>query len=372
MEQNRTAEIQTLRKRIEEMRTYLRIEQKRAQAKELEEQSAQPGFWDNQEQAQKIMRQVSDLRADINEYDLCVSVLEDAEIANELASANEDPEMEKELENALTELAKRADNLEFSSWFDGEFDHSDCIVTINPGQGGLEAQDWTRMLFEMYQRYCESKNFKLTINHVVPGEAIGLDRATFTVSGRNAYGMLKGEQGTHRLVRISPTDAKKRRHTTFGGVEVLPVIDDDIDLNIDEKDLRIDVYHASGHGGQGVNTTDSAVRITHIPTNTVVTCQNERSQLQNKECAMRILRSRLYELEKKKRAETLDDLRDSGDISWGNQIRNYVLYPYQLVKDLRSDIETGNVDAVLGGDLDQFIIGYHRWRVSLQAKAADK
>ena len=372
MEQNRTAEIQTLRKRIEEMCTYLRIEQKRAQAKELEEQSAQPGFWDNQEQAQKIMRQVSDLRADVNEYDLCVSVLEDAEIANELASANEDPEMEKELENALIELAKRADNLEFSSWFDGEFDHSDCIVTINPGQGGLEAQDWTRMLFEMYQRYCESKNFKLTINHVVPGEAIGLDRATFTVSGRNAYGMLKGEQGTHRLVRISPTDAKKRRHTTFGGVEVLPVIDDDIDLNIDEKDLRIDVYHASGHGGQGVNTTDSAVRITHIPTNTVVTCQNERSQLQNKECAMRILRSRLYELEKKKRAETLDDLRDSGDISWGNQIRNYVLYPYQLVKDLRSDIETGNVDAVLGGDLDQFIIGYHRWRVSLQAKAADK
>ncbi len=369
MEQTGTAEIQTLKKRVEEMRDYLHIEQKRAQAKELEEKSTQPGFWDKQEKAQQIMRQAADLRADVNEYDACVSVLEDAEIAYELASTNKDLEMQKELEYALTELAKRADALEFSSWFDGRFDHSDCIVSINPGQGGLEAQDWTRMLFEMYQKYCESKNFKLTINHVVPGEAIGLDRATFTVSGRNAYGMLKSEQGTHRLVRISPTDAKKRRHTTFGGVEVLPVIGDEVQVDIDEKDLRIDVYHASGHGGQGVNTTDSAVRITHIPTGTVVTCQNERSQLQNKACAMKILRSRLYELEQKKRAETLDDLRDSGDISWGNQIRNYVLYPYQLVKDLRSNIETTNVDAVLNGDLDEFIIGYHRWRVANQKNA---
>ena len=370
MEQNRTTEIQTLKKRIEKMHDYLHIEQKRSQAAEFEKASAQPNFWDNQEKAQKIMRQASDLRADVNDYDACVSVLEDAEVANELALANKDSEIQEELESTLKELTKQADALEFSSWFNAKFDHSDCIVTINPGQGGLEAQDWTQMLFDMYKRYCENKSWKLTINHIVPGEAIGLDRATFTVSGRNAYGMLKSEQGTHRLVRISPTDAKKRRHTTFAGVEVLPVIGNDVEVNIDEKDLRIDVYHSSGHGGQGVNTTDSAVRITHIPTNTVVTCQNERSQLQNKACAMGILRSRLYELEQKKRAEALDDLRDDGDISWGNQIRNYVLYPYQLVKDLRSGIETSNVDAVLGGDLDEFVIGYHRWRVSLQAENA--
>lgn len=238
-------------------------------------------------------------------------------------------------------------------------------MTINPGQGGLEAQDWTEMLFRMYTRYAERKNWKVTVNDAPAGEAIGLDRATFTVSGHNAYGMLKSEQGVHRLVRISPTDAKKRRQTTFGGVEVLPVLPDDIEVEIDEGDLRIDVYHSSGHGGQGVNTTDSAVRITHLPTGIVVTCQNERSQLQNKATAMGILRSKLYELEQEKRANELDELRGpKHEISFGNQIRNYVLYPYQMVKDLRSGVETGNVDAVFDGDIDEFVVGYHQWRVS--------
>ena len=221
------------------------------------------------------------------------------------------------------------------------------------------------MLFRMYLRYCDRRKWKVDINDAPVAEVIGIDRATFTVSGKNAYGMLRAEQGVHRLVRISPTDAKKRRQTTFAGVEVLPVLPQEIEVDIDPNDLRIDVYHASGPGGQGVNTTDSAVRITHLPTGTVVTCQNERSQLQNKAFAMNVLRSRLYELEKAKRDEELDELRGpKHEISFGNQIRNYVLYPFQLVKDTRTGIETGKVDSVLtDGDLDEFIIGYHRWNV---------
>jgi peptide chain release factor 2 len=221
------------------------------------------------------------------------------------------------------------------------------------------------MLFHMYQRYCERRGWKVDVNDAPPAEVIGLDRATFTVSGKNAYGMLRAEQGVHRLVRISPTDAKKRRQTTFAGVEVLPVLPDDIEVEIDQNDLRIDVYHASGPGGQGVNTTDSAVRITHLPTGTVVTCQNERSQLQNKAAAMQILKSRLFEMERERRAAELEELRGpKHDISFGNQIRNYVLYPFQLVKDTRTGLETGNVDAVLkDGDLDAFVIAYHRWSV---------
>lgn len=222
------------------------------------------------------------------------------------------------------------------------------------------------MLFKMYLAYCARRGWKVDVGDAPAAEVIGIDRATFTVSGKNAFGMLRAEQGVHRLVRISPTDAKKRRQTTFAGVEVLPVLPEDIDVQINQEDLRIDVYHASGHGGQGVNTTDSAVRITHLPTGIVVTCQNERSQLQNKAFAMNVLRSKLYEMEREKREAELDELRGpKHDISWGNQIRNYVLYPFQLVKDTRTGEETGNTDAVLReGDLDPFIAAYHRWAVS--------
>ena len=283
----------------------------------------------------------------------------------ELADETGDEDLLAEASSIAAALEDDLSELELSSWFTDELDHGDAIVTITPGQGGLEAQDWCEMLFRMYQRYCDRRGWKVTVNDAEPGEVIGLDRATFTVSGKNAYGMLRAEQGVHRLVRISPTDAKKRRQTTFAGVEVLPVLPDDVEVEIDPNDLRIDVYHASGHGGQGVNTTDSAVRITHLPTGIVVTCQNERSQLQNKAFAMSVLRSRLYEMELARRAEELDELRGpKHDIGFGNQIRSYVLYPYQLVKDLRTGVETGNVDAVLqDGDLDEFVVGYHRWAV---------
>ena len=219
------------------------------------------------------------------------------------------------------------------------------------------------MLFKMYMKYCQRRGWKVTINDCPAAEVIGIDRATFTVEGKDAFGMLRAEAGVHRLVRISPTDDKKRRQTTFAGVEVIPVLPDDIDIEISPDDIRVDVYHASGPGGQGVNTTDSAVRVTHFPSGIVVTCQNERSQIQNKAACMQILKARLYEIELEKRAVALDEIRGpKTTIGFGNQIRSYVLYPYQMVKDLRTGVETSNVEAVLDdGDLDPFVIGYHRW-----------
>ena len=311
------------------------------------------------------MTQLASLRDDVAGIDRAKEKLGDAEAAFELGTELEDQASLDESQALAVSLEKDLSELELSSWFTDELDHGDAIVTIKPGQGGLESQDWCEMLFRMYLKDCDRRGWKVDINDAPVAEVIGLDRATFTVSGKNAYGMLRAEQGVHRLVRISPTDDKKRRQTSFAGVEVLPVLPEDIEVDIDPNDLRIDVYHASGPGGQGVNTTDSAVRITHIPTGTVVTCQNERSQLQNKAAAMNILRSRLYEIEKEKREAELDELRGpKREISFGNQIRSYVLYPYQLIKDLRTGAETGNVESVLSdGDLDQFIIAYHRWVV---------
>ena len=357
--------LQALAERLSEVEGYLHLIEKRQQISELEAESARPNFWDDAEAAQKIMTQLASLRDDVAGIDRAKEKLGDAEAAFELGTELGDQASLDESQALAASLEKDLSELELSSWFTDELDHGDAIVTIKPGQGGLEAQDWCEMLFRMYLKYCDRRGWKVDINDAPVAEVIGLDRATFTVSGKNAYGMLRAEQGVHRLVRISPTDDKKRRQTSFAGVEVLPVLPEDIEVAIDPNDLRIDVYHASGPGGQGVNTTDSAVRITHIPTGTVVTCQNERSQLQNKAAALNILRSRLYEIEKKKREAELDELRGpKREISFGNQIRSYVLYPYQLIKDLRTGAETGNVESVLSdGDLDQFIIAYHRWVV---------
>lgn len=357
--------LQALAERLSEVEGYLHLIEKRQQISELEAESARPNFWDDAEAAQKIMTQLASLRDDVAGIDRAKEKLGDAEAAFELGTELGDQASLDESQALAASLETDLSELELSSWFTDELDHGDAIVTIKPGQGGLEAQDWCEMLFRMYLKYCDRRGWKVDINDAPVAEVIGLDRATFTVSGKNAYGMLRAEQGVHRLVRISPTDDKKRRQTSFAGVEVLPVLPEDIEVAIDPNDLRIDVYHASGPGGQGVNTTDSAVRITHIPTGTVVTCQNERSQLQNKAAAMNILRSRLYEIEKEKREAELDELRGpKREISFGNQIRSYVLYPYQLIKDLRTGTETGNVESVLSdGDLDQFIIAYHRWVV---------
>ena len=361
MDKELTSHVSTVADRVQAAHAYLHIDERMAELAELEKVIASPTFWDDPPHAQSVSKQASALRDTIAAYDAVASQLEDARCALELAS--EDESFAEEAAQTLDALDARLDALEVESWFSGRFDAGDAILTINPGQGGLEAQDWAEMLFTMYSRYVEGRGWKLTVLDVVPGEGIGIDRATIQVEGRNAYGMLRSENGVHRLVRISPTDLKKRRQTTFASVEVLPVLPDDVEVSLDPADVRVDVYRASGPGGQCVNTTDSAVRLTHLPTGLVVTCQNQKSQLQNKEAAFRVLRARLYELEQRKRAEEIEELRgERMENSFGSQIRNYVLYPYQMVKDLRSGVETGNVDAVLkDGDLDQFVIGYHRW-----------
>ena len=356
-------DLEKVAQRVEAAHGYLHIDERAAELAKLDEEIAQPGFWDDASHAQSVSKQASVLRDTIAEYDEAAALLDDARAAFDLAS--EDELFAEEASAALDKLDELLDALEISSWFSERFDGGDAILTVNPGSGGLEAQDWTDMLYRMYVRYAEKKDWKVTVLDVVPGEGIGLDKATIQIEGRNAFGMLKSESGVHRLVRISPTDDKKRRHTTFAGVEVLPVLPDDIEVDLNPADVRVDVYRSSGPGGQCVNTTDSAVRLTHIPTNIVVTCQNEKSQLQNKEAAFRVLKAKLYEREEQKRQEELAELRgDRMDNTFGSQIRNYVLYPYQMVKAVRSGIETGNVDAVLDGELDEFVIGYHRWRVS--------
>ncbi|WP_417046344.1 peptide chain release factor 2 [Enorma massiliensis] len=372
-EESITAEaLDALAARLDEVEVYLHLDEKRERAAELERQSAQPGFWDDAEHARAVMAELSAARDDVKAVEDARSELADARAALELAGEmGDDPEatgLVAEAASTAEVLGCSIDQLELTSWFTGEFDHGDAIVTIKPGQGGLEAQDWTFMLFKMYMKYCARHGWKVTVNDCPAAEQIGIDRATFTVEGKDAFGMLRAEAGVHRLVRISPTDAKKRRQTTFAGVEVIPVLPDDIDIEIAPDDIRVDVYHASGPGGQGVNTTDSAVRVTHLPTGIVVTCQNERSQIQNKAACMQILKARLYELELQKREDKLDEIRGpKTEIGFGNQIRSYVLYPYQMVKDLRTGVETGNVDAVLEeGDLDPFIIGYHRWATSAE------
>ena len=356
-------DLEKVAQRVEAAHGYLHIDERAAELAKLDEEIAQPGFWDDASHAQSVSKQASVLRDTIAEYDEAAALLDDARAAFDLAS--EDELFAEEASAALDKLDELLDALEISSWFSERFDGGDAILTVNPGSGGLEAQDWTDMLYRMYVRYAEKKDWKVTVLDVVPGEGIGLDKATIQIEGRNAFGMLKSESGVHRLVRISPTDDKKRRHTTFAGVEVLPVLPDDIEVDLNPADVRVDVYRSSGPGGQCVNTTDSAVRLTHIPTNIVVTCQNEKSQLQNKEAAFRVLKAKLYEREEQKRQEELAELRgDRMDNTFGSQIRNYVLYPYQMVKYVRSGIETGNVDAVRDGELDEFVIGYHRWRVS--------
>lgn len=360
------ADLDALEARLTEVEAYLHIDEARGRVGELEQASAAPGFWDDADAARAHMAELTQVKGDVALVDGARERLSDARAALELAEEMGEEggaEFVAEATEAAAELTRSIDEMELSSWFTGEFDHGSAILSIKPGQGGLEAQDWTFMLFKMYVKYCARRGWKVTVNDCPAAEVIGIDRATITVEGKDAFGMLRAEAGVHRLVRISPTDAKKRRQTTFAGVEVIPVLPDDIQIEVAPDDIRVDVYHASGPGGQGVNTTDSAVRVTHIPTGIVVTCQNERSQIQNKAACMQILKARLYELELQKREDTLDEIRGpKTEIGFGNQIRSYVLYPYQMVKDLRCGVETSNVDGVLeDGDLDPFIIGYHRW-----------
>ena len=318
-----------------------------------------PNFWDDKEKADLTIKDISELRnltQDIQK--IKESNQNNLEII-ELLLVEKDEELLHNLEEDAQNEQKSLEELSILLLLDGPYDKNNCTLEIHSGAGGTESCDWANMLYRMYLRYCENKGYKTAILDYQEGEEVGIKSVTIEVSGTNAYGYLKGEKGVHRLVRLSPFDAANKRHTSFASVDVVPEFDNSINIEVNEKDLKIDVYRSSGKGGQGVNTTDSAVRITHLPTKTVVTCQNERSQIQNKETAMKMLKAKLYLIEQEKKEKELNDIKGTyTDIAFGQQIRSYVMHPYSMVKDHRTEVETSNVDKVMDGDLDLFIVAY--------------
>ena len=319
------------------------------------------GFWNDKKSSEVIIKELNGLKDIVKEFEALEKKYEEIELLIEFYEGGE-TEFEDELDEKFKSFMKEFDEFNVKLLLDGIYDNNNAILTVHSGAGGTEACDWAEMLYRMYSRWCTKEKYDIKVLDSLDGEEAGLKSITILISGPYAYGYLKSEKGVHRLVRISPFDANKRRHTSFASVEVVPEVDDNIEIEINQGDLRIDTYRASGAGGQHVNMTDSAVRITHLPTNIVVTCQNGRSQLQNKETAMKVLKSRLFEVEMKKKEEELRKIQgEQSDISWGNQIRSYVFQPYTLVKDHRMNFETGNVGAVMDGEIDQFIAEYLKW-----------
>ncbi|RMD87701.1 MAG: peptide chain release factor 2 [Candidatus Dadabacteria bacterium] len=335
---------------------FFDIPAKRSRLEDLESKVQDSSFWEDQDRAKQILKEKSRLEASLSSFDSLCSLAEEARTAIELWKDENDPELMEEASAAVRKLAKEVAALEFSSKMSGEYDEANAILEINGGAGGTEAQDWAEMLYRMYLRWAERRGFKAKELDRLPGEAAGVKSVTVLVEGQYAYGYLKAEQGVHRLVRISPFDSNARRHTSFASVAVTPDIEDDVEVDIDEGDLKIDTFRASGAGGQHVNKTDSAVRITHIPTGIVVVCQNERSQHKNKALAMKILKGKLIERELRLKEEKLNEIKgERKKIDFGSQIRSYVMHPYRMVKDLRSGYETSDVDSVLDGAIDPFI-----------------
>jgi len=342
----------------------------REEISSLEEEMHASDFWGEQSRAQKISTRYSRLKDRLRRYDVLVEQLEDMEVFLEVGAeeAGGDPipaETRADLDGIAGRISAELARLQEQRLFRGEFDSGYAVVSIHPGAGGTESQDWAEMLLRMYVRWAQSRDFEVEINEATEGEEAGMKSATFTVRGENTYGLLSAERGVHRLVRISPFDAANRRHTSFASLDVTPVVDEEVEVEIDEKDLRIETYRASGAGGQHVNKTDSAVRITHVPTKVVVQCQNQRSQSQNRDTAMAMLRGKLALLEQeRRRVEMAREKGEQKDIAWGNQIRSYVLAPYTLAKDHRTGLEKGNVEGVLDGDLDPFIQAYLEYQAS--------
>ena len=320
---------------------------------------SQPGFWDDSDKAQKIAKRESAIKDKINSYDSLVAEREELEVLLELGQEEDDEATINEVKERITQLEKDVDDLELKTLLDGDYDHNNALLSINPGAGGVDSQDWAEMLMRMYTRWAESNGYKLNTLELMPGEEAGIKSATIQVEGDYAYGYLQSEKGVHRLVRISPFDSSSRRHTSFASVDVMPELDDDIEVDINENDLKIETYRASGAGGQHVNTTDSAVRITHLPTGIVAQCQNERSQHKNKQTAMKVLQSKLFEYLEEKKAEKLEEIRgEHKEIAWGNQIRSYVFHPYQMIKDHRTNLEVNKVERVMDGKLEPLIEDY--------------
>ena len=327
--------------------------------KELEQKISKPDFWDNQEKSSIILTKMKRIQSKIENYRKLQAEIENLESLNELLIEEEDIELGKEVLKSTINLEEKIKKIELGTLLSGKYDKNNAIVTLHPGAGGTEAQDWVEMLYRMYTKWAMNNAFELQELDYLEGDEAGIKSVTFLVKGENAYGYLKGEMGVHRLVRISPFDAGGRRHTSFASAEVLPEITEDIKLDINPEDIKMDVYRASGAGGQKVNKTSSAVRLTHIPTGIVTACQTERSQTQNREYAMTMLKSKLLELKEKEQKEKIEDLKGiQRDIAWGSQIRSYVFCPYTLVKDHRTNYEEGNIEAVMNGNLNGFIESY--------------
>lgn len=339
----------------------LDLEKLRADIAVLEEQAAAPSLWDDPEAAQKITSKLSHLQAEVRKAETLRGRIDDLGVLFELAEEMDDPDTLAEAEAELVSVRKALDEMEVRTLLSGEYDEREALVNIRAEAGGVDASDFAERLQRMYLRWAERHGYSTEVYETSYAEEAGIKSTTFVVKAPYAYGTLSVEQGTHRLVRISPFDNQGRRQTSFAGVEVLPVVESSDHVEIDESDLRVDVYRASGPGGQGVNTTDSAVRITHIPTGIVVSCQNERSQIQNKASAMNVLQAKLLERQRQEERAKMDALKDSGS-SWGNQMRSYVLHPYQMVKDLRTEFEVGNPQSVLDGEIDGFLEAGIRWR----------
>jgi peptide chain release factor 2 len=358
--------IGALRTRLDETAGYLRVDELRARRPQLETELGRPDLWDDAAAAQALQREFAELSDDLDLYDSLESRVSDVATLHELAREEGDESLEEEIERELSALESEFSRLELRALFTGEYDDRDAIIDVNSGAGGVDAQDFAEMLLRMYQRWAERRGFDTELESATDGTEAGISSATMVVRGRNAYGLLRSEHGVHRLVRISPFDNNARRQTSFASVKVTPFLEDvDDEIEIDDKELRVDVYRSSGAGGQHVNKTDSAVRLTHLPTGIVVSCQNERSQHQNKDRAMKMLKAKLLELERRKHAQKLADITGEGAaVDFGSQDRNYVLQPYQQVKDLRSGLELSNPDAVLDGELDELMEAYLRWQRS--------
>ncbi|WP_188646084.1 peptide chain release factor 2 [Marinithermofilum abyssi] len=358
-------ELNNTAKRLVDIRGSLDLDQKKSRIAQLEEQMSAPTFWDDQQAAQKVIDENNRLKETVQSMEELEGIVEELQVMLELAAEEDDESLLAEAEETLADLRKKLDAFELSLLLSEPYDKNNAILELHPGAGGTESQDWASILLRMYTRWAEKKGYKVETLDYLPGEEAGVKSVTLLIKGHNAYGYLKAEKGVHRLVRISPFDASGRRHTSFVSANVMPEIEDDVDIEIRPEDLKIDTYRSSGAGGQHVNTTDSAVRITHLPTNIVVTCQSERSQIKNRERAMKILKARLLERRLEEKQKELNEIKgEQTEIGWGNQIRSYVFHPYSLVKDHRTQVEVGNTQAVVDGDLDVFIEAYLRQQVN--------
>ncbi|WP_226535956.1 peptide chain release factor 2 [Fictibacillus halophilus] len=354
-------ELNVIEKRINDFRGLFDLDAKKARIAELDEQMSVPTFWDDQNAAQVVINEANGLKEQVNEFEELASSYEDLEIAHELVKEEADADMQKELVKDTKDLIAKLNDFELQLLLNEPYDKNNAILELHPGAGGTESQDWASMLLRMYTRYAERQGYKVETLDYLPGDEAGVKSVTLSIKGHNAYGYLKAEKGVHRLVRISPFDSSGRRHTSFVSCEVMPEITDDTEIEIRTEDLKVDTYRASGAGGQHVNTTDSAVRITHTPTNTIVSCQTERSQIKNRERAMKMLMAKLVQRRLEEQQAQLAEIRgEQKEIGWGSQIRSYVFHPYSLVKDHRTNTEVGNVQSVMDGEITPFIDSYLR------------